>query len=59
MRPTERATAKTATSCRPSPASGKGWEDGGEWILVVPNDVYVPAFADNVAAVACGTNLED
>ena len=27
--------------------------------IVVPNDVYVPAFANDVAAVACGTNLED
>ena len=27
--------------------------------VVVPKDVYVPAFADDVAAVPCGTNLED
>ena len=27
--------------------------------VVVPEDVYVPAFADDVAAVACGKNLED
>ena len=27
--------------------------------VVVPEDVYVPAFADDVAAVACGRNLED
>ena len=27
--------------------------------VVDPEDVYVPAFADDVAVVACGTNLED
>ena len=36
-------------------AEGKMVVDG----VVVPEDVYVPAFADDVAAVACGKNLED
>ena len=27
--------------------------------VVVPNDFYVPAFADDVAAVAFGTNIKD
>ena len=27
--------------------------------VAVPEDVYAPAFADDVAAVAFGTNLED
>ena len=36
-------------------------EDGGMLVSgdVVPNNVYVPVFVNDFAAVSCGTNLEN